>query len=102
MPIAFVRGITFDNCIVIIDELQNTSYHTFKTLLTRIGQDSKYIIMGDTEQIDRRNKNESPLEKVFDIFKDSDIVGTIEFTDEDCVRNPIIPKLLTELRNHGV
>lgn len=102
MPIAFVRGITFDNSIVIIDEAQNLSFHTFKTLVTRIGEDSKYIIMGDVEQIDRRNKNESPLEKICEIFEDSETVGTIEFKNEDCVRNPIIPELLSKLREHEI
>jgi phosphate starvation-inducible protein PhoH len=58
--------------------------------------------MGDVEQIDRRKKEESPLEKIFDVFKDDPIVGTIEFTDEDCVRNPIIPKILSKLRDNGI
>lgn len=102
LPIAFVRGISIDNSIVILDELQNLSFHTFKTLITRIGDRSKYIMMGDVEQIDRRNKGESPLEKIFEIFKDDDVVGTIEFTDKDCIRNPIIPKILSKLRDHGV
>lgn len=101
LPIAFVRGITLDNSIVIIDETQNLSFHTFKTLITRIGERSKYIIMGDSEQIDRRNKDESPLEEMFELFKNDDIVGTVEFTDEDCVRNPIIPKILSKLRESG-
>ena len=102
LPIAFARGISIDNSIVLIDEVQNLSYHTFKTLITRIGSKSKYILMGDVEQIDRRKKEESPLEKIFDVFKDDSIVGTIEFTDEDCVRNPIIPKILSKLRDNGI
>lgn len=102
MPIAFARGISIDNSIVIIDEIQNLSYHTFKTLITRIGKKSKYILMGDVEQIDRRNKKESPLEKIFEIFEDSEDVGTIEFTDEHCVRNEIIPKILKALREHNI
>lgn len=102
LPIAFVRGISIDNSIVILDELQNLSFHTFKTLITRIGSRSKYIMMGDVEQIDRRNKEESPLETIFDIFEDSDIVGTVEFTDDDCIRNPIIPELLKTLRDNNI
>lgn len=102
LPIAFVRGISIDNSIVILDELQNLSFHTFKTLITRIGSRSKYIMMGDVEQIDRRNKEESPLETIFDIFQDSDIVGTVEFTDDDCIRNPIIPELLKTLRDNNI
>lgn len=101
LPIAFVRGITLDNSIVIIDESQNLSEHTFKTLMTRIGEDSKYIFMGDTDQIDRKRKSESPLEDMFNILGELDEVKTIEFTDEDCVRNPIIPKLLSKLKEYG-
>lgn len=101
LPIAFVRGITLDNSIVIIDESQNLSEHTFKTLMTRIGEDSKYIFMGDTDQIDRKRKSESPLEDMFNILGELDEIKTIEFTDEDCVRNPIIPKLLSKLKEHG-
>ena len=102
LPIAFARGISIDNSIVIVDEAQNLSHHTFKTLLTRIGDNSKYIFMGDVEQIDRRNKKESPLEKMYDIFEPNEDIGTIEFTDEDCVRNPIIPKILSTLREHNL
>ena len=102
LPLAFIRGLSIDNSIVIIDEAQNIDTHTFKTMMTRIGEDSKYIFLGDVEQIDRKKKSESCLQKVMDIFKDSPIMGTIEFTDEDCVRNPIIPKILSILRENGI
>lgn len=102
LPLAFVRGLSIDNSIVIIDEAQNIDSHTFKTIITRIGENSKYIFLGDTEQIDRRHKTESCLAQVFSIFSDTDLIGTLEFGDDDCVRNPIIPKILTELRNHNI
>jgi len=102
LPLAFVRGISIDNAIVIFDELQNTDLHTFKTMMTRIGTDSKYILLGDSEQIDRKKKAESCLDPIIGMFKDSPFIGTIEFTDEDCVRNPIIPKILEVLRNNGI
>lgn len=70
--------------------------------MTRIGENSKYIFLGDTEQIDRKKKNESCLSTVIEIFKDSDIIGTIKFNDEDCVRNPIIPIILSKLREVGI
>ena len=102
LPLAFVRGISIDNAIVIFDELQNVDMHTFKTMMTRIGEDSKYILLGDSEQIDLKKKQNSCLDPIIDMFKDSPFVGTIEFTDEDCVRNPIIPKILEVLRNNGI
>lgn len=102
LPLAFVRGISIDNAIVIFDELQNVDMHTFKTMMTRIGTDSKYILLGDSEQIDLKKKQNSCLDPIIEMFKDSLFVGTIEFTDEDCVRNPIIPKILEVLRNNGI
>jgi len=102
LPLAFIRGLSIDNSIVIIDEAQNIDTHTFKTIMTRIGENSKYIFLGDTEQIDRRHKEESCLATVLNIFADSDLIGTIEFSDDDCVRNPIIPKILTKLRSNNI
>lgn len=102
LPLAFIRGLSIDNAIVIIDETQNIDAHTFKTLMTRIGEDSKYIFLGDSEQIDRKKKSESCLDKVLEIFSETDLIGTIEFIDEDCVRNPIIPKILSALRSHDI
>lgn len=102
LPLAYIRGLSIDDSIVIVDETQNIDKHTFKTIMTRIGDNSKYIFLGDIEQIDRKKKSESSLEAVLDIFKDSTIIGTIEFDDEDCVRNPIIPKILQALRANGI
>ena len=102
LPLAYIRGLSIDNSIVIVDESQNINSHTFKTIITRIGDNSKYIFLGDTEQVDRRNSEDSCLRKVMDIFKDSKIVGIVEFTDEDCVRNPIIPEILSDLKKYGI
>jgi len=95
-PIAYVRGNTMDNSIVIIDETQNIDMHTFKTIVTRIGKNSKMIFLGDIEQIDRKG-NDSCLAGVFKAFKEEEFVGTVEFTAEECVRNPIIPLVLKVL-----
>lgn len=97
-PIAYVRGNTMDNSIVIIDETQNIDFHTFKTIITRIGKNSKMIFLGDIEQIDRRG-NDSCLSKVFNGFIDSEFIETIKFEAHECVRNPIIPKVLDVLNN---
>ena len=102
LPIAYIRGLSIDNAVVLIDEAQNLTHHTFKTIMTRIGTNSKYVFLGDVEQIDRKKKSESCLADVLDLFKDEDYIGTIEFTDDDCVRNPIIPKILQKLRERGI
>lgn len=102
LPLAYIRGLSIDNAIVIADEAQNFTSHTFKTIMTRIGSNSKYIFLGDIEQIDRKKKGESGLATMLDVFKDESFVGTVEFDDEDCVRNPIIPLMLEKLRERGI
>jgi phosphate starvation-inducible PhoH-like protein len=99
MPIAYCRGVNVDHALCIIDEVENITMDTFKTIITRIGTDSKFIFLGDVEQCDRSNKKESCLAKVIQMFKDKDFIGTIEFGDQDCVRNPLIPKILDVLNN---
>jgi phosphate starvation-inducible protein PhoH len=90
-PIAYVRGRSIDNSIIIMDEAQNISIDNMRTLMTRIGENSKMIILGDVKQKDLRNKKESSLEVVIERFKDRKGFGIVELrNEEDIVRNPII------------
>lgn len=102
LPLAYIRGLSIDNSIVIMDESQNISSDIFKSIITRIGENSKYIFMGDIEQIDKKDKANSCLKTVMEIFKESEYIGTVEFLEEDCVRNPIIPKILESLRQYNI
>jgi phosphate starvation-inducible PhoH-like protein len=102
IPLAFFRGLSIDSSVVIIDETQNISFDTFKTIITRIGENCKYIFLGDVEQVDRKKKQESCLQTVIDIFDGTGIIKTIEFKDEDCVRNPKIPMILELLRSNNI
>lgn len=97
-PLAFIRGINIDGAVVILDECQNLTTETFKTIVTRIGEGSKYIIMGDSSQCDLGKKSKSVLSKLLEIFKEDELVGTVEFEESDCVRNPIIPHLLEKIK----
>lgn len=92
LPIAYIRGISLDNCIVICDECQNLTTHAFRTLLTRIGENCKMICLGDVDQIDLKNKNASSLKKVFEALNDEKI-GKMQMTMEDVVRNPLIQRI---------
>jgi phosphate starvation-inducible PhoH-like protein len=90
-PIAYVRGRSIDKSVIIIDEAQNVSLDNMRTLMTRIGENSKLIILGDVKQKDIRNKKESSLEVVIERFKGKTGFGTVELrNEEDIVRNPII------------
>ena len=94
LPIAFARGRSIDNSIILIDEAQNISLDNIRTLMTRIGYNSKMVIMGDVKQKDIRNKKDSSLEVVLEKFKDIEGFGCVELRDpEDVVRNPIIKKV---------
>lgn len=94
LPLAFIRGASIDNTIIIVDEVQNISLNNMRTLMTRIGENSKMIILGDTKQIDLKNKNNSSLSKLITMFKDVDEIGVIEMNPNDInVRNPIINKI---------
>lgn len=96
-PIAYVRGRSIDNSVIIIDEAQNISLDNMRTLMTRIGDNSKLIILGDVKQKDIRNKKESSLEVVIERFRDKSGFGTVELrNEEDIVRNPII-KVIEEI-----
>jgi len=97
-PIAYVRGVTIDNAIVVIDEAQNLDMHAFRTIITRIGKSCKMIFLGDVEQIDRKIKTESCLSRISVLFKDAEYANSVVFTTEESVRNPIIPKLLELLK----
>ena len=97
-PLMYIRGINIDKSIVILDEAQNINLSVFKTIITRIGSDSKYIICGDVEQIDLKKKSESSLAKLMELFQNDDLIGVVQFNNEDCVRNPIIPHLLNKIK----
>ena len=101
-PLSFVRGRTIDNTIMIIDEAQNISYDNMKTILTRIGENSKIIIIGDTKQIDLKNKKESSMMSIIEQFSKYPVFGVIQFEKSDQVRNPIInliEEIFDELEN---
>lgn len=100
MPIAYVRGVTLEDAIVIIDEAQNITLDIAKTIMSRIGANSKMVFMGDTDQIDMKNKSESALEHLFTMFKDKDYVSCVEMDPNDCIRNPIITNILNTFNTY--
>lgn len=103
LPLAYIRGVTLDNSYIIIDETQNISIDLFKSIVTRIGENSKMIFLGDTEQVDfdsDKKRKSSALQHIMNIFKDDPDVATVHFEDDECVRNPIIPKVLNKLREY--
>ena len=93
-PLAYMRGRSLRNCMVILDEAQNTSREQMKMFLTRLGEDSKAIITGDVTQIDLPNKNASGLIHAQKILRSLDEIYFGTFGIEDVVRNPLVAKII--------
>lgn len=92
-PLQFIRGMTIDNSVLILDEAQNTTNHQMKTLLTRIGENTTYIISGDSKQKDRRSGGNG-LHTAMSLLEGVKGIDSINFTDDDIVRNDIIKEIL--------
>lgn len=90
-PTAFLRGITCDNAVMIIDEAQNMTFQEIDTILTRVGENSRVYIVGDTRQDDLKNNREvSGLSSFLKVINNSDLFSTVEFKAEDCVRSGFV------------
>ena len=90
LPLAYIRGRSIDNALIIVDEAQNITQKNMRSTMTRIGEDSKIIITGDSKQIDMKNKKLSSLDIVVKLFEGKPNIGTMFFSKSDIVRNPII------------
>lgn len=97
VPLAFMRGRTFKNAIVIADEMQGATYPQIKNLLTRLGEGSRLLINGDITQSDLPYHQQGALEDIVGVLEDLDEVGVVEFSREDIVRHPLIGKILDKL-----
>ena len=93
-PLAYMRGSTYDNCIMLLDECQNASIKQIMLWVTRLGNDSRAVMMGDTSQYDVRKKDSgyNDFIKMVDGMND---LCLFEFNNEDIVRN----KFLIQIAN---
>jgi phosphate starvation-inducible PhoH-like protein len=96
--INYVLGKTFDNSLILVNEAEQYTKENMKLLLTRLGENSKVVITGDCEQVNRRDivskKSECGLAYAASHLENLEEVGITEFTREDIVRNPLITKIL--------
>ncbi len=93
-PIAFMRGRTLENCYIILDEAQNTTKIQMKMFLTRLGKNSKMVIVGDNTQIDLISKNDSGLIDASKKLKNIEDIGFIELDKRDVVRHEVVRKII--------
>lgn len=98
-PLAYMRGRTLENAIIILDEAQNATVDQLKMFLTRLGFNSKMIVTGDCSQIDLPQSKRSGLKIASEMLKDLKEVSVIEFETFDVVRHPLVAKIIEKFAN---
>lgn len=93
-PLAFMRGRTLSDAVVILDEAQNTTSAQLKMFLTRMGMNTKMIVTGDTTQIDLPHSVRSGLIEALGLLKDIKGIGFIELTKKDIVRHKLVTRIV--------
>ena len=92
---SFLRGLTFDNSIIIVDECQNLNFHELDTIVTRVGQDSKIMFCGDATQTDLTRENEkNGIVDFMRILRLMSSMEIIEFGVEDIVRSGLVKEYI--------
>ena len=93
-PLAFMRGRTLNDAVIILDEAQNTTTHQINMFLTRLGMNAKMIVTGDVTQIDLPPSTTSGLIQAMQILKGVNGIGKIEFTKKDIVRHKLVQRIV--------
>lgn len=93
-PLAFMRGRTLNDAVIILDEAQNTTTHQIKMFLTRLGMNAKMIIIGDVTQIDLPPTATSGLVQAMQILKGVKGIGKVEFEKKDIVRHKLVQRIV--------
>ncbi len=93
-PLAFMRGRTLNDAVIVLDEAQNTTTHQIKMFLTRLGMNAKMIITGDATQIDLPRSTSSGLLHALRVLKNVDGIGRVEFGKKDIVRHALVQRIV--------
>lgn len=93
-PLAFMRGRTLNDAIIVLDEAQNTTTHQIKMFLTRLGMNAKMIVTGDATQIDLPRSTQSGLVQALKILRGVEGIGRVEFSKKDIVRHALVQRIV--------
>jgi phosphate starvation-inducible PhoH-like protein len=93
-PLAYMRGRTLNDAVIVLDEAQNTTTHQIKMFLTRMGMNAKMIITGDTSQIDLPRSTTSGLVQALRVLRGIEGIGKIEFGKKDIVRHHLVQRIV--------
>ena len=99
-PLAFMRGRTLNEAVIVLDEAQNTTTHQLKMFLTRLGMGSKMIITGDVTQIDLPRTTQSGLVQALGILRGVPGIGRVEFDKKDIVRHKLVQRIVEAYERH--
>ena len=93
-PLAFMRGRTLNDAVIILDEAQNTTKPQIKMFLTRLGMNGKMIITGDITQVDLPHSQQSGLIHSMNLLRNIKGIGTVEFNKKDIVRHKLVQRIV--------
>ncbi len=93
-PLAFMRGRTLENAFIILDEAQNTTNMQMKMFVTRLGRNSKMVILGDITQIDLPTGSSSGLKEILKLVPKDEGIDIINFQNKDIVRHRLVDKIV--------
>lgn len=93
-PLAFMRGRTLSDAVIVLDEAQNTTTHQIKMFLTRLGCNAKMIITGDITQIDLPRSVGSGLVQALRVLRDVEGIGKVEFGKKDIIRHALVQRIV--------
>lgn len=93
-PLAFMRGRTLNDAVIVLDEAQNTTTHQIKMFLTRLGMNAKMIITGDATQIDLPRSTQSGLIRALKVLYGVPGIGRVEFGKKDIVRHALVQRIV--------
>ena len=93
-PLAFMRGRTLENAFIILDEAQNTTNMQMKMFVTRLGRNSKMVILGDVTQIDLPTGSSSGLKEILKLLPKEEGIEIINFQSKDIVRHRLVDKIV--------
>ena len=99
-PLAFMRGRTLSDAVVILDEAQNTTCAQIRMFLTRTGWNTKLIITGDMTQIDLPREQKSGLKEALGILTGIEGIGVVELTRKDIVRHKLVTRIVNAFERH--
>lgn len=104
VPTSFIRGLTWDNAVVILDEVQNMTFYEINSVITRLGANSKLIVIGDQIQSDlyRKRNDQSGMSDFLKVTEHMGEFDSIMFTKHDIVRSAFVKSWICALEDSGI